>query len=955
MRLCAAIILSMLCEAAGAATVFESDGSSMAGWKEQWHSTTSADVVAPVWQAVGGKIKGQAFYSDYLSEDLGGTMFYTNGFRLKVGEVATLTMDFEGKGIPAPDNLNHWWFSFGFRTGGDEPWIDGDVVAYASMRTGAGINLPNGFELWNAWRDSWTKPYPRCEFRSDDTYHSDPITVTYSVPRTEAGFGPSTLIISNHTTGIRCMATSLSEASDNTVSIESNLYFYCQIPARFDWADGLSSLDTSVSLSNVKLTVEEIGKLPSAMPETEVSGAPVLSASEPYARSIMEIKQLSNEAAGKQYSARISGQVLNLHPRQSRVFIHDGTAGLYVELDRRVFEYKGLRAGSEVQFDGVTLVGGYSPIAYTTNLTVTGWSPLPRAHRLDRTVFRATSVDVNWVEVEGRPIAMEYVKSYNHYLITMEVLDTTVEVYVPYQSGAFEMMKPYMFQDVTVQGVLGTTANQHRQMTGRILYVNSIDDFRLKPEITGIVPRPFLMHELMQYGKASTGLVKTMGTVVSASPDTLYLRGEKANLKALIFHEKELSPGDSVELVGYVDVQPVSPSFRTVSVRRIGEGPPPEPIYIQIEENEIDPDWNYDLVSLDAEFVHLEKGFSPNEADVSEGKVTGGATDVLWCRSGERLFEARWPEGIPALSGIRPGSRIRLTGICHVSKTKNPRLDAMAGSLWLELLDENSLTVIRRASWWTAGRLLWTLGFTVSLTLFFLIWAIVLRKVVVRQTQTIGKQIERETTLNERQRIARELHDTLEQSLTALMLQLKRLKRKIEEELPAQLGTVEKAENMLQFCREESRASIQDLRGGILEKMDLKSAVEKNILQLTEGSGIQLSVEMEGEPLRLTLFAEQQLLRLVSEAASNAVQHASPEKIAIQFSYSPDRLVISVCDDGCGFDPAIAESSGRFGLQGMHERANRLHGKLEIQSSAGAGTRIIISMPVKAFIKEESL
>lgn len=227
------------------------------------------------------------------------------------------------------------------------------------------------------------------------------------------------------------------------------------------------------------------------------------------------------------------------------------------------------------------------------------------------------------------------------------------------------------------------------------------------------------------------------------------------------------------------------------------------------------------------------------------------------------------------------------------------------------------------------------------------------------QTQTIGQQIVRETMLNERQRIARELHDTLEQGLTALTMQLNRVYRKIKNDPESSLQAVEQAENILRVCRDESRASIQDLRGGLLEEMDLPAAVEKTIISrlddTTVGFRPELKLSMSGVPVRLTLFAEHQLLRTITEAASNAVQHASPETISIQLDYGEEELHVVVQDDGCGFDPEHADEAGHFGVRGMYERVNRIGGKLEIESSEQSGTRVLVNVPVTDLLKEGQL
>lgn len=941
---------------AGAATIFESVGSSMDGWVAQYHATSNKSATAPVWVSDGTWITGEPFYSVYHDENLGGSMFHTNGFTMAVDDVAVFTMDFQGKGIVSPDHQNHWWLSFGLRTGGEDPWTYGDTAAKAAFTTGGGAGQPNGFVIWNTVSDAWTFPYPHCDIASDANYESDIITITFKVKKTDTGFGPSVITTSNHTTGARSTATSLFDQVNANNSAASNLYFFCELPPIFDEPGGASVIGSSAAIRNMKLTVDKA----SALTSGEESEVPEMGGTKYFLRSISEIKRLSNAEAGKLYTARITGQVLNLHPDHARIFIHDGVAGMYVELETPASGVEGLRVGCEVRIDGETHAGGYSPVLFASNVEITGWNPLPEAQRLDRALLSSTGFDVDWVEVEGRPVAMEYVESYAHYLISMEVFDTVMEVFVPYSPDGYKKIKPFMYQRVRVPGVIGTTANSRLQMTGRILYINSVDDFTLTPESTGYVPRYLPINELVQYRKDSLGLVKTRGTIVSATPDVLYLRGEEGNLKASVFKEKNLKAGDQVELLGYVIIQPVSPSFRTVSVTRLEKGPLPEPVDILLNGDGIDPDWNYELVRLDAEFVYAEKTFTKRRLDLEDDEYSDITQETLWCRIGTRVFEAKLPEGEASPEKLRPGSMIRLTGICHVSKTKNPRLDQMTESLWLEIPTEASIAIVRQASWWTPRRLLWGLLTALSFCLAILFWANTLRKTVAAQTETIGQQIVRETILNERQRIARELHDTLEQGLTALSFQLRRIYRKINHDPDSGQQAVEMAERMLQVCREESRASIQDLRGGILEEMDLPSAIRQTLAsQLDETSmdlkSIDSNLEVEGVPVRLTLFAEHQLLRLVTEAAHNAIQHASPEMILIRLHYNKEQLQVLIQDDGCGFNPDAVSASERFGVLGMYERANRLNGTLDIESEAGKGTRIKLTCPIENFIEEKKL
>ncbi|MDZ8117799.1 sensor histidine kinase [Pontiella agarivorans] len=947
-NICFAVAFLTASQSGASKPVFETSGSDLSGWNVQWHETDHLTNTAPVWVSDGERIKGEPFRSDYRDADLGGTMFNTNAVQLAVGDYAVFKMVFEAKGITSPDNLNHWWFSFGLRTGGESPWIHGDLGAYASVLSGSGPEQYAGFSFWNMRSDSWTEPYPHCAVPSDDRYIGGPLTVTFYVQRTEEGFGPSTIITSNHVNGIEQAAVGLiNQANHNNCAAEP-LYFFLRLPAEFDETGGFSTLGSYVRVSNLSLEVRRSPPISEAR-LGELARKPAYGG-EPEAviKRIFDIKRLTNEEAAKKVPVIIEAQVLNLHPRQTRLFVHDDQAGMYVELARPAAEYTDLRAGSLVELRGTTESGGYSPVLLASSLRVTGQRALPEAMRLSRTLTRSTNFDVDWVQVTGRPVSMEFIKSYGHYLIKLETSrgfgNEQIEIFVPYEQGAFERMKRFMFRPVSFSGVLATKANQMKQMTGRVLYINSVDDFSLVSDFLGSVPRFYSIDELMQYGKETFALVKTKGVVTGGSEDALYLRGNGCSLRVSIFREQPFQKGDLVELVGYVELKPVSPSFQAVSIQCLEHGRTVRPFTVSLENSRIDSGWNYDLIALDAEFVYAEKRLFPGDGGTDQLPEV----QTLWCRAGGRLVEARFPGDVPLPEGLRPGSLVKLTGIGHVSETKNPRIENMTAALWLELSGEAGIEIIRKAPWWTAQRLLWGIIIVSGILFLMVVWVFSLRKVVAAQTSTIGKQIKRESVLNERQRIARELHDTLEQGLTALSLQLGRLLNKIRKSSPEDLPVVEKAVNALRVCQEESRASIKDLRDGMLEKVDLPAAVKQTLISRLDEDAPKLQFRLVGKVVRLSLFVEHQLVRIITEAAVNAAHHASPQRISVSMKYGEATFTAVVEDDGCGFDPEAIAETGRYGVLGMQERARRISGHLTMESEPGKGTRVELTVRTDA-------
>jgi two-component system NarL family sensor kinase len=199
--------------------------------------------------------------------------------------------------------------------------------------------------------------------------------------------------------------------------------------------------------------------------------------------------------------------------------------------------------------------------------------------------------------------------------------------------------------------------------------------------------------------------------------------------------------------------------------------------------------------------------------------------------------------------------------------------------------------------------------------------------------------------VEERNRLAREIHDTLAQGLTAVSLQLESADALLEAEAnPERLRKiVQQALTLTRANLEEARRSVLDLRAAPLEGRTLVQAL-KMLLKQVEVP-VELSLSGSGRPLPPRI--EIGLYRLAQEALTNIGHHASATTAKVELVTSPEMVQLVVWDNGQGFDPeAIPEN--RYGLIGMNERVKLLHGRLHLESSPGEGTRIEVVIPLKA-------
>jgi signal transduction histidine kinase len=203
--------------------------------------------------------------------------------------------------------------------------------------------------------------------------------------------------------------------------------------------------------------------------------------------------------------------------------------------------------------------------------------------------------------------------------------------------------------------------------------------------------------------------------------------------------------------------------------------------------------------------------------------------------------------------------------------------------------------------------------------------------------------------LDERQRMASEIHDTLAQGLTGIITQLEAADR-LRERPELLQGHIERARALARDSLTEARRSVQALRPEPLDASRLPEAIAEMGQRWSEASGVTLSFETTGEPRPILAELEATLFRVAQEALANVAKHADACKVGLTLSYMEDAVLLDVRDDGAGFEPGSARSraSGGFGLGGMRQRLRRVAGNLEIESAPGEGTAVNASVPAIA-------
>ncbi|MEM0965806.1 MAG: sensor histidine kinase [Verrucomicrobiota bacterium] len=694
-------------------------------------------------------------------------------------------------------------------------------------------------------------------------------------------------------------------------------------------------------------------------------------------QSIEAIRALDVETAAQQLPVELESQVVWVDPIRNACFLYDGKNGIYVRGKRPYDHHLDLKPGSLVRVTGFADAGNFSSSIVDADFVILGEAPLPEPKAYNSEQLLSPLVDCDWVTLSARIVGMEVVTRdfSNERYIMVEVRrnNYSLNVQLPYTKESEERISEIMFAWVRFNAVAGTVYNDQRQAAGRLLFASSADDFvpAISDELLARAGETRPLADFMIDDTEYLYIVNSSGVVTFVGDQEVFLRDGDSAVRVRVPSSEGIEVGERVYIEGFISPGEVSPGFRARLVLNLEKNLSPEPIPFD-GSGELSTRYNFELVEVEGTLVDLVKVIEESENEIGQ--------NVLICRTGDRLFETRVPLDVDLPKKIEPGARLRIVGICHLIRNEHVPLKVELEGFWLQVRGAEGIEIIATAPWWTVAKVLWIAGGVFVIAISFFVWVILLRRTVGQQTKVIADQVEQETILNERQRMARELHDNLDQGLTgaAVHLQAGRkfldtsnlmhleavesaiqmagetnpdLKDRLQEHMGSlredtgkTLTSLQSVQAMLRHCGEESRTSILELRGGLLERMDLPSALRESLQLLADECGAECRIDILGNPRRLKQRAERHLLMIAREAVTNAVRHAAPGTLTVELEYRDNSLRLLIRDDGRGFEKKSLSKSGHFGIRGMEERVNRLDGSISIESRPEAGTTISVEI-----------
>ncbi len=671
----------------------------------------------------------------------------------------------------------------------------------------------------------------------------------------------------------------------------------------------------------------------------------------------------------------IKGVVTAAEPSWSgRFFMQDSSGGVFVN------NYKGVQpsVGDLVAVSGVSFPGGYAPCITRPHWEKLGTAPLPAAKPVPIDRLMSGAEDSQRIEISG--VVRAAWANGNRLRIELVSGGFRLRAFSPIPPNIDP--RSLMDAEVLLKGTVGTTYNaplRHFMMV--TLYVPRLEDFRIRqPAPTNLFDQPLSpLNDIAQYRQDSSpaSLVHVKGVVTyQRKGEDLFLQDATGGLEVKSRLTESVAPGDVVEAVGFPAVENFLPVLEDAVFRQTGEPRvvvKPKAVTVAEVQNGLH---QADLITLKGRLIDRTV------------RTIGGNTKepyvqtTLTLQTTNFVFTAEKNTATPntLLSSIPIGSLLQVSGICLLANDQGGKTT----SLCVLLPASEDVRVLARPSWLTPQRLLASLATLFTVLLVAISWTVMLsqknsvlkslvceKEIAQKELQQAHDQLEVRVTertaqlkvemtarkeselqfravLTERTRLAQELHDTLEQTMTGIALQLDMVASHFEKNPGNASHHLKLARNLMKQSQVYLRDSVRGLRSRAAEQFNLANALVTSSRQIAGNAGVCVEVETTGEGDSLSEIVEENLLRIGQEAMTNVVKHSDASLVKIDLQFSPQRVVLQIKDDGKGFAPdhCAGPDDGHFGLLGMTERAERMGGHVLITSAPGRGTCLRVEIPI---------
>jgi len=640
-----------------------------------------------------------------------------------------------------------------------------------------------------------------------------------------------------------------------------------------------------------------------------------------------DVLALPNDIASTGIPVSVTGIVTAAQTNyiwSGRFFMQDSSGGVFVE--NRTNQPL---VGDVVTVSGVTRAGGYAPCITKPHWKKIGVAPLPPAKPVTIEQLMSGTEDGQRVEITG--VVREG-----------ELNDNGPEIEVV--SGGYRFRAYLPIADGTNLRAPGDPYAEP------LTALNAIAQYRKNRQ------------------PGSEVHVKGVVTYYRKGED-LFLQDSSGGLQVKTKLDESVAPGEVVEAVGFPAVENFLPVLEDADFRKTGELEPhlqPQAVTVTDLQKGLHH----------ADYIAL-KGVLVDRLGRGIGQTANGPVfrTTLVLESSNLLFEAEkdTTDENDYLASIPVGSVVEASGICMLESDELGK----GKSVRILLPSSYDVRVLKKPGWMTQEHLLASLAVVSGVLVLAMSWSVMIsnknlklkaaqkelqeahdmlesrvqertKQLKVEMTARKESELQFRAVLTERTRLAQELHDTLEQTITGIALQLDRVFSHFGRNADTASHHLKLARNLTRQGQTEVRHSVWGLRSRASEKFNLVNALGVTGRHIANGSGIDVQVETSGEMHPLSETFEENLLRIGQEAITNAVKHSSANTVKIELEFTPNRVVLQIKDNGKGFDPeqCIGPDEGHFGLLGIRERAERMGGNANISSAPGAGACVHVEIPI---------
>jgi signal transduction histidine kinase len=644
---------------------------------------------------------------------------------------------------------------------------------------------------------------------------------------------------------------------------------------------------------------------------------------------ISQIRELAPDQSKKHLPVHIRG-IITMETFWFCI-LQDASGGIYLPYSNENW-VKQPRPGEVWEFTGTTDAGDFSPVVTPKTASYVGPAALPQGIRPTWSDFQNGDLDAEQVDIEAAVIDVSDSKMT---LLTRDGMVTLLgDVYRPLPrnpaTGTSASLKGNV---VRLRGVFTADWDStNRLVKPRIFLLGNVSVSVIEPASTNWFLAPLTpVRDLLQFRSPTVnwGRVKVAGVVLHAEPREYVLSDGSSSIRVYTRDAETIHDGDWVEAAGYSQIGGPSPTLLEAQIQKKGSAALPKPIVIARSALPNRSD--------DAKLVQLEALLLSDTMQQTER--------VLELQTGQSHFLAKLSSETRATATIRPGTLLKLTGVCSSlgSRQALSSLDAFE----LLLNRPSDIVVIRRAPWWTPQRIL-TLAVMLAVGLMLaLTWAALLRRTVARRTLQLKQEtenrrlIEQQSLLDqERSRVAQDLHDELGARLAEVGI----------------LGTLannpdisrEKQEGYLNRLAELGRmlvSGLDEIVWAVNPKHDSNEAVSGYLCDYAQdfllSADISCGIDI-ARPWPDHIFTSQdrhQLFLAFREALTNVVKHARASEVCVRIGEDTRSLWVAVEDNGKGL--ASIDHKGD-GLTNMSNRMKRIGGECEVSARPGGGTIVTL-------------